>query len=860
MRKNNLILLLFVLLLSLCTIGAYAENGEATELLYGIGAIDDTALEILSSEEEITRGEFAKLLSSAAKLESEGEISFSDVSDDNPYRDAIEKISGSGFMKGNGSGCFNPDEKIKEIDALVTILRVLGYEEYAGHLGGYPTGYLSVAKATDITSGTSSVSLSENIKADKLAILLKNMLNERMYEISSVGSDGYSLEPSEKTFLPAHYGIERVEGIMTAGTNSTLEKIIQAGGVVIGDRFIQTDSEEYDGYLGYRVEAYYRDETDEMVYLSVSDKNKTFTVSSEDYLKTSGTEIFYEKGNNSASVSYSKEAYILYNNRAVPAADFSLKLFDIKNGDITLIDNNRDGKYEVVSINEFKTLVVDNVDSVNMRIDFKYGDKSIKREELEDKVIFEKDGLTDITWLHEWDALDVKYDAGGSVVSIYRAGELKSAVIKSISIDSEESTLTLENGEVIIIAPQAASRFNDGNLKTGEAYLLSINKDGFAVAYTNSATVQIAAIMEIREIGGFEKDIALKYYTSGGELKTVILGKYLTINDERKNLSTASGREEAVSALKKAVNNLVELKTDKAGNPVAIDIMEVWFDRSIDGTSGGRTYSNNAVIANKSGTKGMVYYFKKGAPRLTIPVGIDTDDIRNYSARTASSYPNAESIYVTKMYRKRGSTSPEADATIDYRTSASSSSAAFSNYYEQPALISSVSKVYDADEGTVYTKVTYFHSGAEKFGYADDEEVIGNLHPGDLVNLEVNDRSRIEAVKVYFDGHSEEKKILAGGNGNTGASIYGYYRSVYGIAYEVESAYYTILPEGAEGETVEIEPHRFADNIYVFEKAKGKARTGSVDDIIGYNRDPENASHIYAYSSLFYDYVVVIYK
>jgi len=860
MKKLNLIILVILLLLSVFTVSVYAEKNEAPQLLLRLGAIDEASLEILNTDDEITRAEFAKLLSSVARLGFEGEISFSDVSEDNPYIDAIKKISGSGFMKGDGKGLFNPDAGIKEIDALVTLLRVLGYDEYAGYLGGYPTGYISAAKTTGITSGVSAISLSENIKPKKLTILLMNMLNERMYEISSVGTGGYSLELSDKTFLSAYYGIKKVEGIMTAGTNSTLERIVEAGGVVIGDRFILTDSEEYDIFLGYHVEAYYNDETGKMIYLSLTDKNKTFTVSSGDYVRISGTEIYYEKGYNISSVSYSKDAHILYNNRAVPAADFSLKLFDIKNGDITLIDNNRDGKYEVVSINEFKTLIVDNVDSVNMRIDFKYGDKSIGREELEKKVIFEKDGLTDLTWLHEWDALDVKYDASGSVVSIYRAGKLETVVAESISLDGKESEITLNDGRVIRIAPQAISRFGNGNFKLGEAYLLSTNKDGFAVAWTTTNDRQIAAIMDIKEVGSFEKDVYLKYYTSGGELKTVMLGKYFTVNDERKNLTNPADREYVLSELKKAVNNLVEMKFDKAGMPVAVDIMEVWFDKSIDGVSGGRTYSNNAVIANKSGTKGTVYYFKKGAPRLVIPVGIDTDDIRNYSARTASSYPNAESIQVTKMYRKRGSTSPEADATVDYRTSASSSSAAFSNYYEQPALISSVSKVYDADEGAVYTKVTYFHSGAERVGYADDEAVISQLHPGDLINLEVNDRSQIEAVKVYFDGHGDEKKILAGGNGNTGASIYGYYRSVYGIAYDVDSAYYTILPKAADGEEVEIEPHRFADNIYVFEKSKGKARLGSVDDIIGYNRDPENASHIYAYSSLFYDYVVVIYK
>ena len=70
---------------------------------------------------------------------------FSDVNPQKYYAQAIAYLNGLGVVNGVMADTFRPDDFITQLDAIVIISRVLGYENLAIAYGGYPYGYTRIA-------------------------------------------------------------------------------------------------------------------------------------------------------------------------------------------------------------------------------------------------------------------------------------------------------------------------------------------------------------------------------------------------------------------------------------------------------------------------------------------------------------------------------------------------------------------------------------------------------------------------------------------------------------------------------------------------------------------------------------------
>ena len=80
------------------------------------------------------------------------------------------------IINGDENGCFRPDERIKEIDAVKMLLSFAGYDWMAAAFGGYPIGYEEASKILKLSNPEHE--LSENAMTKEILLpILNNFLD-----------------------------------------------------------------------------------------------------------------------------------------------------------------------------------------------------------------------------------------------------------------------------------------------------------------------------------------------------------------------------------------------------------------------------------------------------------------------------------------------------------------------------------------------------------------------------------------------------------------------------------------------------------------------------------------------------------
>ncbi|PES03222.1 N-acetylmuramoyl-L-alanine amidase, partial [Bacillus anthracis] len=86
----------------------------------------------------VTRAEFAKLISNALKLP-EGNKSFVDINEAHPsLHDGIKRCASAGIINGRGEGIFDPNSPITREEVSIMIDKALRYKGITGELVALP--------------------------------------------------------------------------------------------------------------------------------------------------------------------------------------------------------------------------------------------------------------------------------------------------------------------------------------------------------------------------------------------------------------------------------------------------------------------------------------------------------------------------------------------------------------------------------------------------------------------------------------------------------------------------------------------------------------------------------------------------
>ncbi len=829
-------------------------------------------------EEPMTRLQFAGILAKILNVSPVSETTqlYNDIARRHFMSGTLEALNQMGIMKGVSDGRFGKDEEITLSMASAALVRALGYKEFAEYYSGYEAGYLSMADKAGLFKG---VSTTGSLKGKDVIRILYNFMNSEIYEVVGVSGDNYIKEAvSGNTILKVYHNILSVRDIVKSNevTSLTSKNGAGDGSVVIGNIRLDTNGVSLNPYLGYSVEAYYSIDDETIVFAGVTDKNNALVIDSDAFLRYLRGKITYEKDSKDLTVTLSSSADIIYNGKFEP---FSTKLFDnIANGNITLIDNNGDNKYDVAFINSYVNGVVDTKSNDGYIIRFKNNVASIK--------------------LEDYEAYDIKDAAGKNVA--FEAISQDNVLSIQESKDKSYILITVGTGSHIgnlteIYSDGSVTRLNvGGNLIKADQNFVKENsflKPGITGEFFTDAYGKIAYYSEITTrssgyayfIGMWDEGesydyVNIKMFTEGKQLVELKTAKNVAIDGvsgqnsktlmNYKQLFNWTKEEDpnnpgtAIDVKGKAKPQLISYKLNSDGDIIKIDTL--YYNEGIESPDNTIMFVTDGTLKYNSLdlSFGGSVYLNNGCKVFTIPTdNIASADADEFDIKSPSSLFRDESSYTISAYKFSNNTLG-ADLLIT-KTKAGGGFDSYDHVY----VISDITDIWDEKEEVAIKKLSYFHEGKERSCKVPEPSYLNGISKGDIVILSINsDNELASAPKLRYDLDADtdnDENTVQVAEGNRGTI----HRVTYGVIYEIIGDLFTItkdpapLPD-ANGNPVAVtkELHRVPSYIYIIDTKTDKVTTGEQSDITDYKRDKVNYSKAVFYETKGYDYDLVIIK
>ena len=314
---------------------------------------------------DLTRGEAAFLVAGLIGSPRERKESvFSDINLNAYYAGAIASLHEEGIiLKEWGSSRYKPDEPITYAEFISMICRALGYTGYAESKGGYPLGYISVAKQFKITRGAAPVN--GNIDKTLVPEIIMNALNANYLAVSSVDSTGNVDSQARGKVLYDYFDVKTYEGLVEEVGYYTMTGNFQSTGkkINVGDINFYIDGAEYDyeKYVGQYAVVYYTGEK-QAVYVYPTEENTLTTIDALDlcpYDDGANYIEYYDEEGEIQELELELGYVTTYN--GVKTNSFTVPDY----GYVTFIDNDDDGEIEVIKVKEYFVTEIVGFDTVN---------------------------------------------------------------------------------------------------------------------------------------------------------------------------------------------------------------------------------------------------------------------------------------------------------------------------------------------------------------------------------------------------------------------------------------------------------------------------------------------------------------
>lgn len=519
---------LLLLILSL-NITASAQDMPDISLLNKLGITDGD----ISEKENITRAEFAVMTVRFMNTNvPEARKVFSDVGTNDYGAAEITALYDLGYVSGDENGRFNPDEPILSEHAAKMLVCALGYRDVCS----LNNSFLSEAQRLGIFRG---VTVSGNMTGAECAFMLDNALSADVMYVKTYGDRVTYEYGKNRDALFVYFDLKTVDGVMDSvcGASLTGSKTTPKDSISIdGTEYSLADDISCSDLLGYRVKAYVDTEDDEVFYCRAY-KNETVEIKSDDINK-SRTSLKKIVTDENESYEISAEADWLYNGNGY----FGITLPELLSvyGTVTLVDNDRDGEYETVSVYDYVSCAVSVVNYNTMALTDFYGNTT---EPLEDAVGVNviKDGkAASFNDISQSDIALVAVDKTKKYAKILVSGERVNGTVELI--DGDEVQI---NGDSYKISP-FLSKVSDFRIKLSPGNKVEVRLDAFGkaayVRFSNSENKKYGYLMDIAFAGGLDGQCRVKLLADNGVVQV-----FDSVNSLRINGATAT-RENIASA------------------------------------------------------------------------------------------------------------------------------------------------------------------------------------------------------------------------------------------------------------------------------------------------------------------------
>ncbi len=556
------------------------EYDNETAFLKAIGLITNEFI----PEEKISKAEFLSIVMTMLFKDTDFAVPdeiqkpFYDVDISHPFYGTVKAAKDLGIVQGNTGALFMPDSEINFDIALTILLNSLNYKLHAQSAGGYPSGYLYTAKQIGILKEITITQ--DTITKAEAAKLIYNSLFTSCVVTSELTENGFNLSvDASKTVLWEKFKIKEYDAqIVDNGFSSLYGNSIQDEKRIVLKNLKNDESilafisdSQITNLLGYRIKAFVKFDTEtyrnEIVYYNISKNVKTVSLNASDIFNISNGTIEYETDTNSGK-------YQKYNIGQTPTVVLNDTCYytyntitDVipKDGIITLIDNNSDGRYEILSILSFnvytdklngtaRNIVVDRINTENDTIYCKlnaFSNLSLDDTKCTYKILSDTAEITSLSDIKAYDIISVA-QAPVQVMqkSHYILYVKRQPVIAAIESISESTKELFTENETLIVSDsllQIKKNFI-GNILLNKEIKLYLDVTG-KVAYSesiNSQSKNYAYLIGIGYENSLENSLIVKIFTKEGEIKVLPLASKVKI-DSIYHTTTGS----AETALKK---------------------------------------------------------------------------------------------------------------------------------------------------------------------------------------------------------------------------------------------------------------------------------------------------------------------
>lgn len=446
MKKYILLILLFSLCVATCVQGADfvdiakdAPYEKAIDVVCGFGITDAPENGKFDPKAEVSRGEFVEMVMRMVQNTSDAkEEIFHDVPLSSRYAAYVNAAYNAGYISRDESMCFYPDRAIDFAEADSILIRMLGYDMYAKSAGGYPYGYYSQANDKKLHKDIKSA-INNKLTKGEAAQLLYNCLTVPVLEIGTFSGDTTEYVKGD-TVSEKFLGIEVIYGRMTGNSITSLDSGIGHGKNEVSIEFesYRSDGKDYDSLLGFDVEAFVKIEDDMkyVVHMVKSENNDYLQMSASDYVGFNDGNVTYRDGERLKNKRISKRYYLLYNGEYYNA--YNDDFWKNISGSVGLVDNNKDGEYDIIIVNNYEYYVVEKVNSADAVI---YTDKIMLdlEKNVEDETIriidSVSDKVIDLGDIHSDTAISVMTGKKGTV-TIYANNPVASGVLTEMDTET----------------------------------------------------------------------------------------------------------------------------------------------------------------------------------------------------------------------------------------------------------------------------------------------------------------------------------------------------------------------------------------------------------------------------------------
>lgn len=734
-------------------------RAEAVETLGALGImVGDAQTGLFRPDDAIKRSEVAKIAVTALGLADVAESSnyptkYPDVVSDHWANGYINVATNQKLVIGDDTGTFRPDDTITYAEAMTILVRVIGHEPSAISKGGYPAGYLVVGTENNINRGAVASS-NDPATRSLVAQMMFNSLTVKMMEQTGFG-DEPSYSVVDKTLLENKLHTKKLTGQVTATSQTAIasSSALKKGQVKLGDTIYElADDVDAANLLGYNVVMYLREDDagDEKVILIRPEetKNATLTISADNFESISDETdrklIKYwkdkETDKRESEAYVSNSATLIYNGKYETLDNALINLKD-KAGKVTLLDTDRDTKYDYVFVTEYKNIVVEEVMPSSGKIIDKYGAPTITLDPKDDNLDFriEKAGETiEVKDLTEWDVLSV---AESKDKSIYRIVAVKDKVEGKVTEIHDDKIKIGDTLYKIASNYKAEIALED----EGTFYLDSEGKIA-AVDSTSLVSSNYAYLINAAKAGSISDSLELRLFTKSGETAIFTAADRIRLNGV--SGKTADEVLAALSSGGSVVTQLITFEQNSDGKIVSIHTAK---DNTATGAIDKNTFTKNLVLENaiyKTAT-GKVGNVNVNADTIIFDIpasSTDPDDfaIRNHTMFENDTPYNAIVFDMTEDYTAKAMIV----TNTDYKANAESS----------VAIVTDITTIKN-DQNIIVEKLYAIQNGQKIELLTSEKDLLVKgegeskkpLAKGDIIQYKTNAKNEISTVRVLLD-------------------------------------------------------------------------------------------------------------